>query len=65
MNLADLSSEERAAIEADKVACFIRKRCGHYRGRERQVCALKLLLGHPEDQRERIKAAMGVRANKQ
>lgn len=64
MNLADLSSDERLVIEADKTACFIRHQCRHLQGRERQVCAQKILDGHPEDQRERIKAAMRRRAAK-
>ncbi len=64
MNLADRPIEDRLAIEADKHACLIRHRCQHLHGRERQVCAQKILDGHPEDQRERIKAAMKARAVK-
>lgn len=64
MNLADLSSDERLAIEADKVACLVRHRCRHLHGRERQVCAMKLLDAHTQEQQERIKAAMSRRAGK-
>ncbi len=64
MNLADLSSDERLTMEADKTACFIRHQCRHLHGRERQVCAMKLLDAHTQEQQERIKAAMSRRAGK-
>jgi hypothetical protein len=62
MNLADKTIEERQAIEADKAACLIRHKCGHLHGRERQVCAMKLLDAHTQEQQERIRAAMKRRA---
>lgn len=58
MNLADLPREERSRIEAEKVACFVRKACGHLAGRDRQVCAIKILDKHPEDFQDQVKAAM-------
>lgn len=64
MNLADLSNDERLAMEADKTACFIRHQCRHLHGRQRQVCALKLLSPHSEEHQERIKAAMAKRAGR-
>lgn len=64
MNLADKSIEERQAIEADKTACLIRHRCGHLQGRERQVCAMKMMDAHPEEHQQRIKEAMTRRAGK-
>ena len=64
MNLANRPVEYRQAVEADKTACFIRHRCGSLEGWQRQVCAQKILDGHPEDQRERIRAAMKARAKK-
>lgn len=64
MNLADLSAEERAAIEADKAACFIRYQCRHMKGRERQVRAKQLLLGYSVEQQELIKKALTVRAGR-
>lgn len=64
MNLADLSTEERLAIEADKTACLIRHRCGHLQGRERQGCAIKMMDAHPQEHQERIKAALSRRAGK-
>ena len=62
MNLAALTPEQRAEIEADKVACLIRYQCGHLQGGERQVCALKLMDSHTEEQREAIKTALKRRA---
>lgn len=64
MNLASKPMEYRLAMEADKTACFIRHQCRHLHGRQRQMCALKLLNPHSEEHQERIKAAMAKRAGR-
>ena len=64
MNLALKSDEYRASLEADKAAHFIRHRCIHLEGWQRQVCARKMLDGYPEKQRELIEASMKKIAGK-
>ena len=64
MNLADLPRDERDRIEADKHGCLIRHQCGHLAGRERQVCAMKMLDKHPHEFQRLILEAMDARRSK-
>lgn len=61
-NLAALSDEQRAEIEADKAACLIRHKCGHLGGRDRQLCAQRELSKIDREQIESVKIALKKRA---
>ena len=63
LNLAELTADARALIEADKTACLIRWKCQGLSGAERQRKGQELLAAVPETARpavvERLKARAG------
>lgn len=62
-NLATLTADARALIEADKTACLIRWKCAGLKGAEKQRQGSVLLAAVPETARpavvERLKARAG------
>ncbi|MHB1403900.1 MAG: hypothetical protein ACYCWB_16040 [Thiobacillus sp.] len=63
-NLAALTADARALIEADKTACLIRWKVRDLKGLERQRQAQELLAAVPESARPAVVAALKARAGK-
>lgn len=64
LNLAELTADARALIEADKQACLIRWKVRDLKGAERQRQAQELLAAVPESARPAVVAALKARAGK-
>jgi hypothetical protein len=64
LNLAELTADARALIEADKQACLIRYRCQGLNGEERQRKAKELMRSLPADQHALVSAALKARASR-
>lgn len=63
-NLARLTADARALIEADKTACLIRWKVRDLKGAERQRQGNVLLAAVPESARPAVVAALKARAGK-
>ena len=63
-NLAALTADARALIEADKTACLIRWKCAGLKGEERQRKGQELLAAVPESARPAVVAALKARAGR-
>jgi len=63
-NLASLTADARALIEADKQACLIRWKVRDLKGSERQRQAQELLAAVPETARAAVVAALKARAGR-
>lgn len=63
-NLATLTADARALIEADKTACLIRWKVRDLTGKERQRQAQLFLSAVPADARAAVVAALAARAGK-
>ena len=48
--------------EADKIACYIRWKCGKLNGQDKQICAKRILNTHTEEMQAHIREALAVRA---
>jgi len=64
LNLAELTADARALIEADKTACLIRWKVRDLKGEERQRKGQELLAAVPESARPAVVAALKARAGK-
>lgn len=63
-NLAALTADARALIEADKTACLIRYRCQALKGTARQKLGQELLAGVAEAARDAVVERLKARAGK-
>ena len=63
-NLATLTADARALIEADKTACLIRWKVRDLKGPERQRQGNVLLAAVPESARPAVVAALKARGSK-
>lgn len=63
-NLATLTADARALIEADKTACLIRWKVRDLKGAERQRQGNVLLAAVPESARDAVVAALKARASR-
>ena len=63
-NLAALTADARALIEADKTACLIRWKCAGLKGEERQRNGQELLAAVPESARPAVVQALKARASR-
>ncbi|MGK9045842.1 hypothetical protein KXR63_00585 [Stutzerimonas chloritidismutans] len=64
LNLAELTADARALIEADKTACLIRYKVRDLKGAEKQRQGSVLLAAVPETARPAVVAALKARAGK-
>jgi hypothetical protein len=64
LNLAELTADARALIEADKTACLIRWKCRGLPEKEKQRLGPQLLAAVPESARPAVVAALKARAGK-
>ena len=64
LNLAELTADARALIEADKKACFIRWKCHGLPEKEKQRLGPQLLAAVPESARPAVVAALKARAGR-
>ena len=64
LNLAELTADARALIEADKTACLIRWKCHGLKGAARQKLGQELLAAVPEGARNAVVAALKARGSK-
>ena len=64
LNLAELTADARALIEADKTACLIRWKVRDLKGAERQRQGNVLLAAVPESARPAVVAALKARAGR-
>lgn len=63
-NLAELTADARALIEADKQACLLRWKCRDLKGQERQRQFQVLLGAVPDSVRPAVEAALRARASR-
>jgi hypothetical protein len=63
-NLATLTADARALIDADKTACLIRWKCRDLKGKERQRQFQVLLGAVPESVSPAVVAALKARASR-
>ena len=63
-NLAELTADARALIEADKTACLIRWKVRDLKGPERQRQGNVLLAAVPESARPAVVAALKARGSR-
>jgi hypothetical protein len=63
-NLAALTADARALIEADKTACLIRWKCRDLKGTERQRQFQVLLGAVPANVRPAVEAVLRARASR-
>ncbi len=64
LNLAELTADARALIEADKTACLIRYKVRDLKGPERQRQGRVLLAAVPESARPAVVAALKARGSR-
>jgi hypothetical protein len=64
LNLAELTADARALIEADKTACLIRWKVRDLKGPERQRQGNVLLAAVPESARPAVVAALKARGSR-
>jgi hypothetical protein len=64
LNLAELTADARALIEADKKACWIRWKCRGLPEAEKQRLGPQLLAAVPESARPAVVAALKARAGR-
>ncbi len=64
LNLAELTADARALIEADKTACLIRWKVRDLTGKERQRQAQLFLSAVPANARAAVVAALAARAGR-
>lgn len=64
LNLAELTADARAMIEADKTACLIRWKVRDLKGEERQRKGQELLAAVPESARPAVVAALKARGSR-
>lgn len=64
LNLAELTADARALIEADKTACLIRWKVRDLKGPERQRQGNVLLAAVPESARPAVRNALVRRGSK-
>ena len=63
-NLAELTADARALIEADKTACLIRWKCRGLPEKEKQRLGPQLLAAVPESARPAVVAALKARGSR-
>lgn len=63
-NLAELTADARAMIEADKTACLIRWKCHGLPEKEKQRLGPQLLAAVPESARPAVVAALKARGSR-
>ena len=64
LNLAELTADARALIEADKTACLIRWKCRGLPEKEKQRLGPQLLAAVPESARPAVVAALKARGSR-
>lgn len=64
LNLAELTADARALIEADKQACLIRWKCHGLPEKEKQRLGPQLLAAVPESARPAVVAALKARGSR-
>ncbi len=64
LNLAELTADARALIEADKTACLIRWKCRGLPEAEKQRLGPQLLAAVPESARPAVVAALKARGSR-
>lgn len=64
LNLAELTADARALIEADKKACWIRWKCHGLPEKEKQRLGPQLLAAVPESARPAVRNALVRRGSK-
>jgi hypothetical protein len=64
LNLAELTADARALIEADKKACWIRWKCRGLPEKEKQRLGPQLLAAVPESARPAVVAALKARGSR-
>lgn len=64
LNLAELTADARALIEADKKACWIRWKCHGLPEKEKQRLGPQLLAAVPESARPAVVAALKARGSR-
>ena len=64
LNLAELTADARALIEADKIACLIRHKCKGLGLAERRKLGQEMLAAVPETARPAVVAALKARAGR-
>ena len=64
LNLAELTADARALIEADKTACLIRWKCRGLPEAEKQRLGPQLLAAVPESARPAVMAALKARGSR-
>lgn len=64
LNLAELTADARALIDADKQACLIRWKVRDLKGEERQRKGQELLAAVPESARPAVVAALKARGSR-
>lgn len=64
LNLAELTADARALIEADKTACLIRWKCRGLPEKEKQRLGPQLLAAVPESARPAVVQALKARGSR-